>query len=832
MLRHVRFAIRSLLKTPATTAFVILSLALGVGANTAIFSLFDQILMRPLDVPRPGEVVTLISKGGKSGRTAPSVSGGIDTIFSYPMFRDLEQKQTALRSLAGFRIAEANLAYAGGDVIPGAALLVSGQYFDVTGVRPQIGRVLGPEDDRNRTAFAVISHRYWETKLNSEANVVNQKLIVNGQPFTIAGILPRSFEGTTFGVAPEVFLPLSWKAQMTPGWDGTKEHADWWLHLIGRLHSGTSPAQAAEALNRIYAPLLAEELNLFTKPMSRTFKEQYPKQRIEFEPAGYSSGMVRDFLQTPMRLLLATTILVLLIACANVANLLLTRAARRGPELMVRLAIGAGPAEIFKLVLVESMLFAVAGGLLGLLTGSWVLSLFVPQINLGGTQLAGIQASLDSRVLLFTTILSVLTGLLFGLAPAWTASRLSIGSALRSASGQVTLAGASNLRKGLVALQVALSLVLLISAAAFTRNLYNIAHIQVGLDLDRVVSFNLSPELNGYSLPRRLALYQHVQDRLMTVPGVAGVTSATIPLLAQNRWGNSIVVEGSREADAHSFFNQVGPGFVTTLGTPLLQGRDFSDRDNATASKVAIVNETFVEKFCKGRNPIGVRFGAGYGPNVKLDLTIVGVMKNTAYGSVKDEPYPMYVIPFSQALSVEGMQFFVRLQQGQAAAFIPQLRQIMHEIDATLPIDPVQTLRAAADNNTSEDRIILTLALGFALLATLLAAIGLYGVMAYSVTSRTREIGLRLALGAEHGSIRSLVMREASLMWIVGAIAGLPAAYAALKYAESLLYGVKVSEPLLFVAPVAVLGFVGWIAAFLPARRASRVDPLDALRHE
>lgn len=832
MFRHVRFAIRSLSKTPATTAFVILSLALGVGANTAIFSLFDQILMRPLDVPQPGEVVTLISKGAKSGRTAPSVSGGIDTIFSYPMFRDLEQKQTALRGLAGFRMAEANLAYSGGDVAPGSLLLVSGQYFDVTGVKPFMGRVLTPEDDRNRAAFTVVSHRYWQNKLNNDANIVNQKLIINGQPFTIAGVLPRGFEGTTFGVSPEVFVPLSWKAAMTPGWDGTREHADWWLHLIGRLQPGSTMDQTAELLNRLYAPLLTDELKLFSGHMSKTFKEQYPKQRIELEPAGYSSGMVRDFLQTPMRLLLATTILVLLIACANVANLLLTRAARRGPELMVRLAIGAGPAEIFKLVLVESMIFAIAGALLGLLTGAWVLSLFVPQINLGGSQLAGLQASLDSRVLVFTLALSIATGLLFGLAPAWTASRLSIGSALRSASGQVSLAGASKIRKGLVALQVALSLVLLISAAAFTRNLYNIAHIQVGLDLDRVVTFNLSPELNGYSLPRRLALYQHVQDRLLTVPGVAGVSSATIPLLAQNRWGNSIVVEGSREADAHSFFNQVGPGFVTTLGTPLLQGRDFNDRDNSTASKVAIVNETFVEKYCKGRNPIGVRFGAGYGPDVKLELTIVGVMKNTAYGSVKDEPYPMYVIPYSQARSVESMQFFVRMQQEQAASFIPQLRQILREIDPNLPIDPVQPLRTAADNNTSEDRIILTLALGFALLATLLAAIGLYGVMAYSVTSRTREIGLRLALGAETGAIRGLVMREASLLWIVGSIAGLPAAYFALKYAASLLYGVKVSEPLLFVAPVAILALVGWIAAFLPAQRASRVDPLDALRHD
>jgi putative ABC transport system permease protein len=831
MPRHIRFAFRSILRTPATSAFVVLSLALGIGANTAIYSLFDQALLRPLAVDKPDEIVTLVSKGIRSGRISPSVSGGNDFTFSYPMFRDLEQKQTALRNLAAFRIVEGNFALTGKAVTAGSLMLVSGQYFETLGVVPASGRLLDRQDDQQRHPVAVLSHGYWQNRLGGDRNILNRKLIVNGQPFNVAGVLPSSFSSTTLGVAPDVFVPLSWKPEMTPGWDGTRVHEDWWLNLIGRMHSGRTREQSAAAFNQMYVPMLKAELPLFTGHRGKRWPEEYQKHRMELLPGSQSTGMIRDFLQTPMRLLLATTLMVLLIACANVANLLLARAARRGPEIMVRLAIGAGPSDIFKLMLLESLLYALAGAVGGLLVGSWVLSGFLPFLLIGGEPIAGLTSALDTRVLAFTLVLSAVTGLLFGLVPALTASRMGIASSLRSSSGQVSQPGSTGMRKILVAAQVALSLVLLISAAAFTRSLYNITHLQTGLDLDHVVSFPLSPELNGYSQPRRLALYEQVQNRLSAIPSVESVSSSTIPLLAQSRWGNSIVVEGSQEPEQHSWFNTVGPGFAATLGMKLAAGRDFTDRDNAAAPKVAIVNQTFVDRYCKGRNPIGVMFGIGFGPGVKTNLQIVGVVKNSPYGSVKDDPYPSYMIPYTQAASVEGMQFYVKFKQ-RADTFIPQLRQIMREIDPSLPIDPLLTLRAQADTNSSQDRMILTLAAGFAVLATILAALGLYGVMTFAVAARTREIGLRLALGAELGSIREMIMRDAVYLWGAGAAVGLPVAYIALRYVQSLLFGVKASEATLFAVPVIVLGVVGLIAAFLPARRASMVDPLVALRQE
>ena len=830
---NLRLALRTLFKSPFVTLVAILSLSLGIGANSAIFSLFDQMLLRPLPVPAPGELVNFASLGPKPGSNSCGQAGSCDEIFSYPMFKDLERAQASFIGIAAHRNFGASLGYKGTS-LSGDGLLVSGSYFPVLGLNAVLGRLLTPDDDKTVGGHfvAVISHDYWRTRFEQSPAILNETLVINGQAMTVVGVTPRGFNGTTLGENPDAFVPLTMRGLMQPGFKGFENRRQYWAYLFGRLKPGVSRQQAQVAINGPYRAILNDVEVPLQKGMSEQTMAKFKAKEVTLEDGQRGQSSFDNEARTPLIILLAVTGTVLLIACANIANLLLVRGAGRAAEMAVRLSIGANRRQLITQLLAESILLAAFGAVAGLFVAKWTLDLIASLMPSGGGPL--ISFELSTRMLLFAGLTALGTGFAFGLFPALHSTRADLASTLKNQAGQPGGAKAARrFRATLATVQIAMSMALLVPAGLFAKSLYNVSRVDLGLETDHMVLFGIAPELNSYTTERTRQLFERMEDELAAVPGVTSVVATIVPVLAGDNWGNSLVVEGFEagpDTNTNASFNAVGPGYLETMGIALMRGREFTRADAFGAPKVAIVNESFVKKFNLGPDAVGKHFGQGGNPG-KLSIEIIGIAQDAKYADVKRAVPPQYYLPYRQEERLGFGYFYLRtaVPPEQLLATIPV---VMRKVDASLPLRDIKTMATQIKENVTQDRIISTLSLAFALLATVLAAIGLYGVLAYTVAQRTREFGLRMALGADGGRLRGMVMRQVARMALVGGAIGLAAAIAVGRLAKSLLFEMEGHDPVVLVTATIVLGVIAMGAGFLPALRASKIDPMTALRYE
>ncbi len=830
-MRHIKLAFRTLFKTPFVTAVAVVSLALGIGANAAIFSLFDQILLRSLPVPDPGRLVNLSAPGPKPGSQSCGQAGDCEDVFSYAMFRDLERTQTVLSGLAAHVAFGANLSYRDAPM-SGRGVYVSGSYFPTLGLRPALGRLLTPNDDQSiGTNFVtVLSHSYWQSHFGSDRSVLGQTILVNGQSLTIVGVAPRGFEGTTLGIRPLVFVPITMRGLLSIGFRGFDERRSYWAYLFGRLKPGVSLAQAGAGLNALYHPIMTDVEAPLQKGMSDQTMARFKAKQVVVTPGWRGQSSMHREAKTPLFMLFSVTGIVLLIACANIANLLLVRGAGRAMEMGVRLALGASRRQLLAQLLTESVILASLGGLASLVVAKWTLDAIAALLPPDAEQT--LQFTLQPAVLLFAAALAVATGLVFGMFPAWHSTRSELVTTIRSNAGQISGArSAARFRASLVTVQISLAMSLLIAAGLFMKSLVNVSRVDLGVHVDSIVTFALSPERSGYDSTHALQLYARVEDALAAVPGVNGVSSSLVPLLAGDNWGSDVNVQGfpaGPDVDNSSRFNEIGTGYFATFGVPLLAGREFTAADHASASQVAVVNQAFVKKFNLGGGAVG-KFMSTSGPD-SMNIQIVGVIPDIKYSDVKQVVPAVFYLPWRQDTHVSGMTFYVR--SPRALALLREIPGVLKRIDPGLPVEDLKSMPQQVRENVFLDRMISILSAFFAVLATLLAAVGLYGVLAYTVSQRTREIGVRMALGADARQVRALVLRQVSGMMLVGGVIGVAGALGLGRAASSLLYGLKGHDPVVFVLAALALVIVALGAGYVPARRASEVDPVKALRYE
>ncbi len=829
---NLKLALRTLFKTPFVTVVAALSLGLGIGANAAIFSLFDQLLRRPLPVQQPERLVNLSAPGPKPGSQSCGQAGGCEDVFSYAMFRDLERTQTQFAGIAAHVEFGANVGF-NKQTVNASGMLVSGSYFPLLGIAPALGRLLAPSDDLTIGGHfvAVLGYGFWENRLGSNPAVLNQTIVVNGQPMTIVGVAPRGFDGTTLGERRAVYVPISMRGIMNAGWHGFDDRRNYWAYLFARLKPGVSLEQARAAINVPYRQILGEVEGPLQSGMSEQTKVRFLAKQIVLTDGRRGQSDIHSEATTPIILLFTLTGIVLLIACANIANLLLARAASRSLEVAVRLSLGATRRHVLGQLLTESVLLAALGGVVSLAFAQWTLG-FITAL-LPGEASASMTFGLSWPTVAFAFALAVVTGLLFGLFPALHSTRPDLVTALRNSEGR--LAGgkqATRFRTSLVTAQIALSMALLTSAGLFIKSLRNVNRVDLGLDVENVLTFRIVPMRNGYDSTRTRALYARVEEELAALPGVTGITAGTVPLIAGSNWGNNVSVEGFKQdadTDAESRFNLIGPDYFRTLGVQLLGGREFTRADLRRAPRMAIVNQEFARKFGLGRNAVGKRMATGRTDT--LDIEIVGLVRNAKYSDVKDSIPPVFYVPYRQRVDVGGISFFARTA-GDPAQLLRAIPPLVSRLDPDLPVEDLKTMPQQIRENIFLDRLISMLSVAFAVVATLLASIGLYGVVAYSVSQRTREIGVRMALGAPTGRVRAMVLRQVGFMTLIGGLIGMAAAIAFGRGARSLLFGLQGHDPIVMVLSAVVLALVALAAGYLPARRASRIDPMEALRYQ
>ncbi|HEX3703396.1 MAG TPA: ABC transporter permease [Vicinamibacterales bacterium] len=826
MTQDIRYAIRTLLNAPAFTIVVVLTLALGIGANTAIFSLTDQLLLRLLPVKHPEQLVMFENPGPFQGRTNNS------NTFSYPMYRDFRDRNTVFDGVLASFNASLTLTIDGqSERVMGE--LVSGNYFDVLGVRPFAGRVLMPDDDRvaNGSQAAMISYGYWMRRFAGDRSILNRAIGLNGHPMTIVGITPPGFFGISIGQSADVLVPVTLKAQMTPTWDDLENRRSRWLVLMARLKPGLSAPQAEAGMNVLYHQINELEVKSVEGASAKT-RERFLAKHLFVKPGAKGRSDLRQEFSTPIVVLMGMVGLVLLIACANVANLLLARGAARQKEVAIRLALGAGRRTIVRQRLVESLLLALAGAGIGLPLAWGATALLVHTLPSQSAEQTFVAAP-DLRVVLFAVAVSLITAVLFGLAPAMQSTRPALTTTLKDeSSGVVGGTGHARFRQALVIAQVGLSVLLLAGAGLFARSLYNLKNVNPGFDTEHLLAFAVDPSLSGYSRERTIRLFHDLQQRIAGIPEVRAVSPSVIPLLSDSEWRSSVTVEGYQAkegADMNPDINSVGPQYFETMRQPLVAGREFTDRDVDGAPKVAIVNEAMAHYFFGDGNPLGRHLGLR--KSNANDAEIVGVVKDFKNTNLREEPKRFVFLPYAQTDELNEMTLYVRAR-GDAAAASASLRAAVRQADANLPIYGLKTMTTQVDDSLFIERMVAGLSIAFGALATLLAAIGLYGVMSYSVARRTREIGIRMALGAERTSVLWMVLREVAVLVAVGVGIGVPVAIALGRVVQSQLFDLSATDPIALAVATALLATVAFVAGYLPARRATRVDPMLALRYE
>ena len=832
LLQDLRFGLRSMRRSPGLTAVAVLSLALGIGANTAIFSLMNAVMLRELPVKDPGQLVLL-----GTGRGAGDNGGFANTIlYSYSFYGEMRQKNQVfsdVSALLSVQFGGMHGAVSGsGKLEPMNVQLVSGAYFPMLGVKPFLGRAFMEADDEPAGSHpvAVVSYSWWKRRFGRDPSIVGKTVTLGSTVYTIIGVTPPEFFGTTVGQSPDLWIPLSMEKQVSPGWNGLEDKRFQSNYILARLKPGVSVQQAQANVNLLARQIWREDAG---PVLTREQQRHLAHAHIELTPAARGISHLRFEFSLPLQILMVVVGLVLLIACANIANLLLARATTRQREIAVRMAIGAGRARLIRQMLTESLLMASFGGALGILLASWASEALLAMVSTGA-QRVPLDVAPDASVLAFTIIVSLTTAILFGTAPALRATMVDLTPALKEGRGGVTVAGRGGLAKTLVVAQVALSLVLLIGAGLFLRTLVNFANVDTGFNKENVLLFGIDPVDVGYKLDSRLVnLYQQIEQQVSAQPGVRSA-SISYYTFNQGAWSTGVVVQGSGpqpEYSPHVLHNVVGPSYFTTMGIPLLVGRVFGPQDTARSPEVAVINQTMASEFFPGGSPIGRHFGIGDDPKHSSDLEVVGVVKDAKYVSLRERPRPAAYYPYSQRIGPYYYDLEVRYS-GDPAAIIAEVRHAVGEVDRNLPISYQNTLAQQVDQSITSQTLIARLSTFFGLLAVFLACIGLYGLMSYAVTRRTNEIGIRMALGAQRNQILGMILRETFQLVLAGLIIGIPIAVAGSKLISSQLFGLKPTDPMTISAAALLLMAVAAFAGYLPARRASRVDPMAALRCE
>ena len=851
LIQDVRYAFRMLAKSPGFTAVVVLSLALGIGANTAIFSLMDAVMLKMLPVQQPNQLVLLTwtspgwpaaihRLGGNFDRDQSGRATG--TAFSYPIFEDVRTRNSVFSGVLGFADTERMTVNAGGQAGLADSQYVSGDYFSSLGVRAVLGRTLLPADDLSAANATVISYSYWTRRFGRVPSVVGKSITLNGVSFTVVGVAPPEFFGVQPGTSIDVWIPLHTQPQVDARWADPKEGSkftapeDWWIVMMGRLKPGINARQAQAAVD-----VIVRQNVLALGPQKKRFEGiSLDPPRVELAPASKGLDNLRHEFSRPLFVLMGVVSLVLLIACANVANLLLARATVRQKEIAVRLALGAGRQRLIRQLLTESVVLASAGGVLGVFLAYWASGILLAFMSSGSDPVT-LHVTPDLRVLGFTAGVSVLTGILFGLAPALRGTRLNLTPALKEgASGGARRHGRRlrlGLGKALVISQVAMSLLLLMGAGLFVRTLVNLQDQGLGFDRRNLLLFRLDPIQAGYQAEKLPSLYQELQRRLAGLPGVRSVSVSDFTLINGGAWIDGILIQGytpkpgeGNDGQVGAWLNPVGPGFFGTMGIPVLLGRAIDGRDSPSAPKVAVINQTLANQCFPGSSPVGHRLG-GFGNSKPLDFQIIGVVGDAKYGQLRDKVPPTVFIAYAQNPDPGPTSIEVRTA-GDPKQWMSAVRGAVQSLDRNLPLFDFKTQAEQIEQATFQERLFARLSSFFGLLALVLACVGLCGMMSYAVARRTSEIGIRMALGAESVGILRMVLREGFTLAVVGIAIGIPASLAALRLISTMLYGLKPTDPATVAACAFVMIVVAALAGYLPARRASRVDPMVALRYE
>jgi predicted permease len=834
----LRYSLRILAKSPGFTAIAILSLALGVGANTAIFTLINDLMIKRLPVGQPDQLVSL---GEDSGCCIlGTISMGTAGLFSYDFYRQIEKQHQFFQDIsasagftlpAGVRLRESSAGPAGAAFLQ----LVSGNYFSVLQVQPLLGRAILPSDEEapGRNAVAVLSYHYWQASLGGNPSVVGRSLTIDGMPVTIIGVAPPRFFGIKVEAqSPDLWLPLTMQSEVMEHSSLLGARSLYWLHLVGRRNPGMSPNQAQAWFN---AQVRQYMQDLEGGRLTPARKQQIERIFVPLLPGARGGSDLREQYKAPLVILMGVVVLVLLIACANLANFLLAKSVVRERESSTRLALGSTRARLIGLVLIETLLLSLCGGALGVLLAFWGTRALINFVVAGSTYIV-LDPKPDMHVLLFTLGVSLLTGLLFGIGPAVRVSRTHLAPGLnaRNAAGG---SGASSrfIPKFLVAAQVTLSLVLLVGAGLFLRTLSNLERQDLGFENHKLLLAQLLPEAAGYRPQQLSGLYEKILDRVEGLPGVRSATLSGVPVIHPGQWGSPISILGyaaRQNESVDTLGNYVAPRFFETVGIPVLLGRPIGPQDTATSTKVVVVNQTFANDYFPRGDAIGRSFTI-WDPGVPGTWQIVGVVRDAKYSNPREAPQRMIYLPLVQIAGSHAYAHSLELQTvGDPASIAGQVSRALAQIDPNLAVLKMETITQQVNHLVDQEQLISQLCAWFALLALLLTSIGLYGVMTYNVARRTHEIGVRMALGAQNRAVQWMILRESLLLLGIGVVVGVPATMAATRLAGAQLFGLTPSDPPTFMAAILAISVVALLAAYFPARRATRVDPMVALRDE
>jgi putative ABC transport system permease protein len=836
LLNDLRFAVRQLAKYRGFSIVAVVTLSLGIGANTAIFSVLDQVMLRSLPVKEADRLVLLRF----SGRHVGHVSSRDDDqlYFSYPMYRDLRDRNSVFSGVIATNAAQAGVQWHNDPELVSAEL-VSGNYFDVLGVQPALGRLFVASDDvaANANPVVVISFNYWQRRFGSDPKIVNQSIQVNGHPFIVLGVAQPRFHSAVMGDKPDIFAPMMMKAEVVPGFNDLENRRDSWLNIIGRLKPGLSREQAETGISALWHSIRADELKVIGSRSQQFIDEFLTNSRLSLLDGAKGFSPLRKDARPSLLIIMGMAGLVGLMACANVGSLLLVRAAGRIREMSVRYALGAKRKRVLQQLLVEGLLLGLTGGALGILLAPQLSAVLIRMIWGSTSGELPVSSHPDMRIMLFNFVLAMFVSLLFSLAPALQFWRPDLTPALKQQV--ITAGGPLRFRRISVAVQMGLSLLLLMGAGLFVRTLQNLKSLDVGFATDHLVTFFVNPTLAGYEPAKASDLDTRVFENLSALPGVRSVAATTDPELANDNTGSNITVAGYAEKeneDMNVERARVSPAYFSGMGMPLIAGRDINDQDRVGTQKVAVVNESFARHFFgEPERALGRNFGPGGGRGVKTDINIVGVVKDTKHTGVRQEVLRTAFTPYLQdpefMANRPGLAFYVRTWQSPESAE-SSIRRAMQALDSRLVLDNFRTMQEQLANNLITERVIALLASSFGVLAMIMAAIGLYGVLAYSTAQRTREIGVRIALGAGRMAVVRMVLVE--VLWLAGisiAVAT-PVSLLLTRLIRSQLFGISNTDPFTLIVTILLVAMVAFFSAMIPARRAAKVDPMAALRYE
>lgn len=830
----LRDGLRPLLRRKGISGLIVVMLALGVGVNTGIFSIFHQVLLQQLPISQPGQLHALASPGPRQGANSTDGTGRDPFVFSYSMWRDLKAIDAPHQGLAGFRNFGANLGFEG-QTSSASGVLVTPNYFEVLDLAPALGRLFRPGEytEAGEGTVVVLSHDYWRREFGADRNVLGRSLIINGHAMEIIGVAPREFVGINRFSPVDVFVPITMVSALSDRSWRIEPRNHYWIYLIMRLSSDVAPERVIGILEPHYRAIVRELDAPLLNEVSDQWRARFLARGLELHPVGAGMSRTREVAQTPLTLLLAVTGLVLLVACINIANLLLAMAISERGETAVRMALGAGRRKIVIRQLLQLGVLALLGALACVPVA--IATLHVVLGLIPDSSSSPLSASLDWRVLATGIAVSLAAMLLAGAVPLLQALGSRPIAAIREQAGRSGGSRfSSRLRSTLVTGQIALALTLLVVSGLFIQSLFNVARVDLGMNIDRVVAFSISPAQNGYPAERSAALFAELEQRLNELPGVESATISEVPLLTDSNWGNNVSVEGfdaSPDTNTDSNLNVVGPRFFQTLSIPLLAGRNFSEQDSEGRPQVAIVNRAFAEKFEMGDTVIGKRMARATGSDIELDIEIVGLVADARYSTIKDDPPPQFFLPIGQ-ISGPGSAVFYARTPGDPGALMRAIPPLVAEFDPNLPVENLTTLERVSRQTIIIERLMGTLATLFAALATLLAAAGLFGVLNFSMAQRSTELGLRAALGASPVALRRMMLRHALVLAVTGIVIGSTLALLLGRVSAGLLYGISPFEPLISVSATLLLLTIVLLAGWLPARRAARIQPVQALRYQ